>query len=647
MFKTLVIKEWKEKALIAVFGLGVMVIFLAAFLIFGDNQDLRELIPATFLIFFFPFIGVMLGAGAFEPEFRNGSWAYLLSRPVRKETIWLAKLTALLSIMAGFWLVFIGLMAVVPGLGEVVRGFRFPEILDAGLEVFPLILLSSVFYFSVAFSLSILSERQLSLVFGSFFIGFAVQALLSYFAFQAEDRGLLSNVGSFLWLDAYNLALVLSGLAFLGASLITFRKADFSQPRKKNLSLAKYAILFLVLAWILAVAWPVFRPGPEEKLSSEVEVVGSEAFFSTTRGLYRYDIVQDDLKKVAKWGPNSWSSFVIAGGQVLYKTEGWNLQEDPELRFMKTDGSGKRLLVGGGPDDFPGYQGLYSDFLLSPDGKTAVFLTEQIDETGPISRSQYKTVVSIRTDGTGLKKLPPLVPVLAGTGGKNIWIRANAWLEPSNSLLLMRCPQSGPMSLWTYSLATGAQASLFETPRLGACKVSPGHDKVFIVYQPEVRGPIDATLLDIASAEYAPVIKVENPDGSIWFSVRRPVWNRKGDKVAFLVQQDGGVFSPAVYLLKERRVVMLNNVRVREWLDSAPTLGWTSGDAKLVLGVPQERMLKILDPDLAVERAVPVPASIGANFAAWPVDDAVLVQDFDKESVWRLDLKTEKWKRIW
>jgi hypothetical protein len=439
--------------------------------------------------------------------------------------------------------------------------------------------------------------------------------------------------------------LVLSSLAFLGASLITFRKADFSQPRKKNLSLAKYTILLLVLAWILAVAWPVFRPGPGEEFSSGVEVVGSEAFFSTSRGLYRYDIVRDDLKRIAKWGPNSpRSSFVIGGGQVLYDAAGWNLQEGPALRIMKTDGSGKRRLVGGGHDGFPGYQ-WFGDFLLSPDGKTAVFFSEQVDETVP--KSYKKTIMSIRTDGTGLKKLPPLDPALAGTGGEYTWIRTNAWLESSNSLLLMRRPQRTLMSLWTYNLATGAQASLFETPRLGQCIVSPGHDKVFIVYQPEVRGPIDVTLLDIASAEYAPVIKVENPDGSIWFSVRRPVWNRKGDKVAFLVQQDGGVFSPAVYLLKERRLVMPNDVRFKGTQELSPSLEWTSGDAKLVLAIPQERSLKILDLSLAVERSVPVPASIGGFFAAWPVDDAVLVQDFDKESVWRLDLKTEKWKRIW
>jgi ABC-type transport system involved in multi-copper enzyme maturation permease subunit len=640
MFKTLLVKEWKEKALIAVFGTGVMGMFLAAFLVFGDNRDLRELVPLTFLIFFFPFIGVMLGAGAFETEFRNGSWAYLLSRPVRKETIWLAKLTALLSIMAGFWLVFIGLMAVVPGLGEVVRGFRFSGILDAGLEVFPLILLSSVFYFSVAFSLSILSERLLSLVFGSFFIGFAVQALLSFFAFQAEDRGLLSNVGRFLWLDAYNLALVLSSLAFLCASLSTFRKADFSQPRKKSLSLAKYAILFLVLAWILAVAWPVFRPGPEEKLSSRVEVVGSEAFFSTTRGLYRYDIVRDDLKKLARWGPNSWCSFVVAGGQVLYDAAGWNLQDGPALRIMKTDGSGKRLLVGGGPDGFPGYS-WFSSFLLSPDGKTAVFLTDQIDETVP--RSYIKTIMSIRTDGTGLKKLPPLA---AGMGGEYAWIRA--WLEPSNSLLLMVRSQGGPWNLLTYNLATGAQARLFETPRAGSMIVSPGHDKALIVYQPEVRGPIDVTLLDIASAENAPVLKVENPDGPIWSSVKSAVWSRKGDRVAFLVQKGRDVYTPAIYFLPERRVIMSKNAELRETEDVSPSLDWTDGDEKLVLGIPQERSVKILDLGLAVERAVPVPASIDKQFTFWSVGNAILLLDYyTNRAVWRLDLKTEKWKKIW
>jgi hypothetical protein len=159
------------------------------------------------------------------------------------------------------------------------------------------------------------------------------------------------------------------------------------------------------------------------------------------------------------------------------------------------------------------------------------------------------------------------------------------------------------------------------------------------------------TWLDIASSEFTPVMKVENPvkdpDESIWGPVTRPVWNRKGDKVAFLVEQARGVFTPAVYLLKERRVIMPGNCRVKEMSYFGPKLEWMSVDAKLMLVSPEDRSLKILDPGLAVERSVPLPASIGERLGVRPVDDAVLVLDFEKGSVWRLDLKTEKWKKIW
>ncbi len=49
MFKALLVKECKDKAPIAAFGLGLKVVFLTAFLILGDNPDLRDLIPVGFL----------------------------------------------------------------------------------------------------------------------------------------------------------------------------------------------------------------------------------------------------------------------------------------------------------------------------------------------------------------------------------------------------------------------------------------------------------------------------------------------------------------------------------------------------------------------------------------------------------------------
>jgi len=642
MFKTLLIKEWKEKALLAVFGLGVTVAFLAAFLSFGDNPDLRELIPATFLIFFFPFIGVMLGAGAFESEFRNGAWAYLLSRPVRKETIWLAKLTALLSILAAFWLIFIGLMTVVPGLGEVVRGFMFPDILDAGLELFPLILLSSVLYFSAAFSMSILSDRQLSLVFGSLFLGFSLQGLLFYFAFQAEWRGMLSNAGMFPWIDAYKLALVLSSLAFLGASFLTFRRADFSQPKKKAGSLAKYSAVFLVLAWMLAAAWPAVRPGPREELSSGIEISGGEAFFSTSKGLFRYDIAGDKLRKIARWGIE-YPGHVIGGGKVVYAASSSEF-ETPRLRMMNPDGSGKTLLAGGGQNAFPA-DSYFQGYLISPDGKTVVVSVRK-NEVRP-RRDPRNSLWSIRSDGTGLKRLPPLPAALDGQGDVSAWLNLHAWDRSSDTLLLSYHRYGGAMGLWTYDLVTGACALLFENPRPFACLVSPFRDVALLIFRREIEGPVEVQLLDISTAERSSVMKLEKLGGSVWFSVWRPAWNREGDKVAFLTGRNGVGATPAVYDMKERRLVRPDIVQVTASEGSSPpSLGWIGG-GKLILGVPQEHALRILDLSLAGEKTIPVPAHVEANFAVWPANDVVLLMDLQKDAVWRLDIKTEKWKKIW
>ncbi len=647
MFKTLLIKEWKEKALIAVFGLGLMVIFLAAFFVFGNNQDLRDLIPAAFLIIFFPFIGLMLGAGAFESEFRNGSWAFLLSRPVRKETIWLAKLTALLSIMAAFWLVFIGLMAVVPGLGEVVRGFRFPEILDVGLEVFPLMLLSSAFYFSVAFSLSVLSERQLSLVFGSLFLGFALQAVLSYFAFQAGGRGLLSHAGFFPSLDAYKLALVLSSLAFLGASLITFRKADFSQPKTKAASLARYSLLFVALAWLLSAAWPALRPGPREEIESEIEIVAGEAFFSTTRGLYRYDIAGDELRKIARWRYD-YPYHLIGGGKVIYAANSNEFEPAP-LRVMSTDGSGKKLLIGNDQDG-PATDDYYRSYILSPDGQTVIIIANE--DEGQARRTAKRSLWSVRTDGTSSQRLPPLDPALDGRAESPAWLMPIAWLKSSEKLLIKMHSQEGLTSLWTYDLTSGAQARLIESPRLRFITVSPVLDFGILVLKPESRGPFRLALLDLTTGEMTDAEMTEFTEQPVYSPIIQAAWSRQGDRVAFLFRNARGIYSPAIYSLTERRVLVAKAFQTKESSsqepsDSFQSVDWVSGDTKLVTGVSTERCLKILDRELAEEKTIAVPAEVGKLFMASAAGDVVLVQDYENDSVWRLDLKTEKWKKIW
>ena len=641
MFKTLLVKEWKDKAPIAVFGLALEAIFLAAFLILGDNRDLRELIPGGFLLVF-PFMGLILGAGAFEAEFRDGAWAYLLSRPVRKETIWLAKLSALLSVLAGLWLVFIGLMAVVPGLGDVVLGFRLPEMLESGLAFFPLILLSSLFFFSIAFSFSILTEKQLGLVLGCFLLGFVLEGLLSFFAFQAGGREMLMRSGLFPWLDVFVLALVLSSLAFLAGSLVTFLKSDFSQPKVKAKALAKWCLLFLAAAWALSAAWPAVRPGPKEEFDAGIDVSGDEAVLSTNRGLYRYDLDKDKFKRVIRWR-SEYPDSVTGGGKVLYVL-GYDRPEGPTLRVANMDGSGKRLLVGGGGQGGTQVYSWFQSIRLSPDGKTAVFLYEEISDTSP--REHKMSLASIGTDGTGLKKLAPLDPGLAGNGVVYSWGHILAWLESPDGLLILARSQRGASGLWRYDLSSGAQTKLFESPGPASFVPDPAGKSALSFSRKDRLSPMEVSLLDLATGTLTPVMTVERPKGSIFSSIVSPVWNRDGDKVAFLVRQDKDSLTPAVYLVRERRLVSPDDERVQEFRESA-SLGWTADGSKLVLADPERHSLRIMGPDLALKKTMAVPASIHAGFTAWPAGDAVLLADYANVAVWRLDLKTEKWKKIW
>jgi ABC-type transport system involved in multi-copper enzyme maturation permease subunit len=642
MFKTLLLKEWKDKAPIAAFGLALEAIFLAAYLIFAGNRDLRELIPGGFLILF-PFIGLILGAGAFESEFRDGAWAYLLSRPVRKEKVWLAKLVALLSVLACLWLVFIGLMAVVPGLGDIVLGFKLGDVLESGLAFFPLILLSSLFFFSIAFSLSILTEKQLGLVLGCFLLGFVLESVLPFIAFLAEGRGMLTRAGRFIGLDVFVLALVLSSLAFLAASLVTFLKSDFSQPKVKAKALARWCLLFLAAAWALSAAWPALQPGPKEEFAG-IEVAGNDAVLTTNRGLYRYDPSRDKLKRIIRWR-SAYPHCVTGGGKVLYVLD---RPEGPALWVADMNGSGKKLLAGGG-----GQEGThvlwFQRIRLSPDGRTAVFLYEEVSETS--ARTHQMSLASIGTDGKGLKKLDLLDPGLAGAGEDYAWVGMLAWLESPDGILMAAGIRKDAKSrsgtvLWRYDLSSGAQTKLFESPVPAGFIPDPAGKSALSFSRRDLASPMEVSILDLATGTSMPVMTVEPPKGSLSRSIVSPVWNRDGDKVAFLIRQDDDLLAPAVYLLKERRLVSSDDVRVKESRELA-SLGWTPDGLKLMLADPSGRSLRILGPDLAWNTTIPVPASVGGEFTACPAGDAVLVSDYANVAVWRLDLKTEKWKKIW
>jgi ABC-type transport system involved in multi-copper enzyme maturation permease subunit len=640
MFTSLLIKEWKDKAVIALFGLIMMTAFTAAFVAVDGQDDLRELLAAGFPIIFFPAFGAILGAGAFESEFRDGAWAYLLSRPARKETVWLAKLAALLSVLAGYWLIFLGLTAAVPGLGGTVAGYRIPGMLDSEVNLFPLVLLTSLFLFSVAFSLSLLSEKLLGLVLGSIFLGSLVQAALTYVAFKLEGRGLLSKAGLYPWLDAYKLALVLSCLAFLAASLLTFRRADFSQPKRKAASLAKHSALFLIAAWGLAALWPTLRPGRPESFESEFEIIGDNVYFATTRGFYRYDSARDRLKKSARWrlsiGP-----MVIGGGKLLQT--GWDRSDQAHLQVMNLDGTARAAIMGPGSVNDTAYWEPWS-LALSPDGRRAAVISLAEERGTRVLRRDSLWILP--TDGSVAKKRFRLDPALQKRADFHSSLRLVAWPPRPDSIVLLLTRREGLSALWSCDLETGTQRPLFEAARFGSLSVSPDGCSVLTAYRAGETGPFVAAVIDLISGNATEVAGLDEPPNvhSVFWDAS---WSAGSEDVAFLLRVRKGVYAPAVYFSNEGRTAVASGEAIEVSSSGMPSIAWAAGDTRLAVVLPKERALKILDRGFAEVGSFRIPDGVPDIFRVRSAGRTVLFQAFGPESVWGLDLETAKWKRIW
>jgi hypothetical protein len=74
---------------------------------------------------------------------------------------------------------------------------------------------------------------------------------------------------------------------------------------------------------------------------------------------------------------------------------------------------------------------------------------------------------------------------------------------------------------------------------------------------------------------------------------------------------------------------------------------WLEDNARLVLCDPTERTLSVLGPDLSEEKRIAVPAPIAAPFGFRVSGDKALVIDGERNTLWRLNLRTEGWKRVY
>jgi ABC-2 family transporter protein len=653
MLAALYFKEWRDKALVFAFELGVLVLLLAAPVVLRAKMDVREWLVYAVLLLFFPFAALILGASGFEAEYRQGAWAYLFSRPVSRPAIWLAKFGALLSMFAALWLVFLIAWAAVPAVRQITAGPRvlLTPLVPLAWSGFPWWSLGqSLFLLTVAFSLSLLHERHFSIL--------AVALVLGLLSPAAAWSLIISKTGGFMaWLapaKAFRTLLVsqvLIALAFAGASLRTLVRSDFSQPRKQLRTFVGSFTVLVVLAAAGTVGSALLIPVPAER---KLDLLGSsdgKAVYATERGLFSYDSASGRVcwltrrRNVVYW----FSS--IANGRLVYTVLNFESRRDAtwEIWLSNTDGSGRKRLVGRGtPGAWPSDHSIRG-LTISPGGRTIAILTENVSRRQKGRAWATMTLWTVNDDGSGLEKRS-LEALFPGGPEENLWLSFVAWAREGKVLIILKRHSLRPVfwSLWAYDLELRTSSKI----RDDAVPVGSGpmqnprrRDILAILSGYSGEGSRTMSLLDLATWKETEIAREERP---------APInvqWGPAGDRMSFFVKkldaEGRASYVLTVYSLTAGMVVAERALTDRERMADMYSTAWMP-DGHSILALDAEgRRLRVLGPDLQDAGLIDLPARVKEPSRLVIVGGEVILQDRSTRSLWRFSLEKKRWARIY
>jgi hypothetical protein len=650
MFVALYVKEWREKALVFFFELGVLVILLGSPFLFRNKGDIQEWLVYAILLLFFPFAALILGAAGFETEYRQGAWAYLFSRPVGRPAIWLAKFSALLSMLAALWLVFFVAWAALTS----VRGLaRLPSFILLGYfgNGFPWWSLGlSLFLLTVAFSLSLLHGKQFNILF---------VALIAGLLFPVATWALIiSKTGGFMaWLAPARafrtllIGLVLTALAFAGASLLTLARSDFSRSRKQLGTFALWLGAFLVLGMAGTAGSALFIAVPGERSLGFMRSSEGKAIYATERGIFSYESASSRVRWLAKGrGIYFWISSISAGRLAYYVLDIKGPRDAfREIWVTNMDGSGRKRLIGRDTVGAWPPEDSVEDLMISPDGRTIAVLVRDESERRKSSSSTAATLWTVNSDGSGLGPRS-LETILSDGSTENLWLSFVTWMREGNVLIILkRCSvEPARWSLWAYDLdrktASKLRDSAVPASRWHLRNAAP-RDILAVQNRFSDEGPRTLALLNLATGEETEIAGSEEPYP---FSA---LWDPTGEKLLFFDKrpdpQGRASYVLTVYSLTagkavaERTITDLDGIVYQYWMAWMP-------DGRSVLTLDTKgRCLRILGPDLRDTGRIDLPVRIQEPSDLVVVGDTILLQDRDDDSLWRLDLGKTRWKRLY
>ena len=626
MFFRIFLKEWRENILI--FALAILFMIALVVLSLTNQRELTLNFSGMFLLLFLPFAALLIGSGGFYSEFKDNAWIYLFSRPIKKEILWLFKYVSLLSILAVIFGLFILVKEILPGLDEILNDIKFPSGFRSILS-FTLYFVIPVIAFTISFSISMLYDKQFIIFFVSILVGTVLAFIYRYYMEFVWN--------TYYYTGSFRIFGLFIALSFILASIITFVKSDFSQMGRKILTFSKFAALCVVISLVLGTLG----------IAKGGIFTGSKKFFPSYSAKHEGDVYIDGLSRgIFKYNSKSDKVEKVGGGKYYEFDPRFSIREDKivffkyasagrrrwlrNLWFINTDGSEEKVLAETNNPDSPFYnRDFWGHCLLSPDGEKVIFLTGYKDRK---SKAQKVTVWWMNTDGSGIKKktldFPPNYTHFSLVGWSVITNKAIITLREKSPTFKKMADK-----MIEVDLQDGTFQIMFDDVDRYSLKISPTNNFLALEWLDHSESKQKLVLLNLKTLERKVIFEAELL--KLWAMK----WDKDGKKIVFSRSNELWVYS-----LDEDR---LQKISYRNY-EHEYGFDWLADNKRIALMVPVdgEYHLSVLGEDFKEEERIKIPYPIEGPVFVWGLNNKVLMK-FRLSPVFRLDLKTKKWKKVY
>ncbi len=168
-------------------------------------------------------------------------------------------------------------------------------------------------------------------------------------------------------------------------------------------------------------------------------------------------------------------------------------------------------------------------------------------------------------------------------------------------------------------------------------RISPNQSLIAFLQKGKV-GKETLSVLDLKTLEKKEIYEAD--------SIDRFVWSSNGDKMAFLAAGNELI----VYNFLENSIKKIEELNYTEPGWYVPVFDFVLNDKKIVVSdeINGEFYLRIFGEDFNEEKQLKIPFHLeyGKPYI-WGLNNIVLVKNSEKNELWRINLDTEKWRKIY